>query len=152
MTILSIKQHPIGFKPDFGSTVTILTTAVADTKHCRRVSGQGIFTGVVLEESELRLKRSPKHVSISVEGVEEFQHEPENVETNCCWHEHKLKDKLKDYEEYKPHCEKDHGGEERKKQEFVILSLTCPSFPFSPGQIVWISLDQIIALSVICKN
>ncbi len=138
---MSIKQHPGGFKLDFGSTVTILTTAVADTKHCKRVNGQGIFTGVVLEESELKLKRSPKHVLISVNGLDEIQDDTESGGKDSCWNGHKPEDKQNDYE-----------GEDKKTQEFVILSLTCPSFPFMPGQIVWISLDQIIALAVLCKN
>ncbi|MDF2633702.1 MAG: hypothetical protein K0R78_576 [Pelosinus sp.] len=167
---MSIKQHPNGFKLDFGSTVTILTTAVADTKHCKRVNGQGIFTGVVLEESELRLKRSPKHVLISVDGLNEFQDATKTEGEDCCCHEHKCDDKQndgegnkpyskKDYDGNKPYCEKDYDGhkddyqcEVKTTQEFVILSLTCPSFPFSPGQIVWISIDQIIALSVLCRN
>jgi hypothetical protein len=150
--------------------VTILTTAVADTKHCKRVNGQGIFTGVVLEESELRLKRSPKHVLISVDGLNEFQDATKTEGEDCCCHEHKCDDKQndgegnkpyskKDYDGNKPYCEKDYDGhkddyqcEVKTTQEFVILSLTCPSFPFSPGQIVWISIDQIIALSVLCRN
>jgi len=172
--------------------VTILTAAVADTKHCKRVNGQGIFTGVVLEESELRLKRSPKHVLISVDGLNEFQDATKTEGEDCCCHEHKCDDKQndgegnkpyskkdydgnkpyceKDYDGNKPYCEKDYDGnkpyckkdydghkddyqcEVKTTQEFVILSLTCPSFPFSPGQIVWISIDQIIALSVLCRN
>jgi hypothetical protein len=144
---LSIKHHPNRFKLDFGSTVTILTTGVADIKHCRRVSGQGIFTGVVIDESELKLKRSPKHVLISVEGLSEFQSDIETESTDPCWQN--------DYEVHQPHDE-DHvehkeKREVKKAQEFVILSLTCPSFPFAREQIVWISLDQIIALSVLCR-
>lgn len=145
---MSIKQHPNGFKLEFGSTVTILTTGVADTKHCKRINGQGIFTGVVLDESELKI-RSPKHVSISVDGVSEYLESAETENVHSCCHEHK-------YCDIQKHHDEDHKGHkdacEVKKQEFVILSLTFPSFPFPPGQIVWISLDQIIALSVLCKN
>jgi hypothetical protein len=156
---LSIKQHPSGLKLDFGSTVTILTTAVADTKHCRRVNGQGIFTGVVLEESELRLKRSSKHVLISVDGLSELQNDSKKEVGDCCCHEIKHDDKKNDWEEHKSHYQKsfgehknDYEHEVKTMQEFVILSLTCSSFPFLPGQIVWISIDQIIALTVLCKN
>jgi hypothetical protein len=137
---LSMKQKPSGFKLEFGSTVTILTTAVADIKHCKRINGQGIYTGVLLEESELRLKRSPKHVLVPADGLES-QDAGETGRKECCCHEHKCEDKLNDHE-----CEA------KTTQEFVILSLTCPSFPFIPGQIVWISLDQIIALTVLCRN
>jgi hypothetical protein len=155
---LSIRQQPNGFKFDFGSTVTILTTGVADIKHCRRVSGQGIFTGVVLEESEVNIKRSPKHVLISVDGLSKFQDDTETKGTDSCWHEHKPDDKQNDYAGHQPHGE-DHDGykndrecEMKKTQEFVILSLTCPSFPFFTGQIVWISFDQIIAWAVFCSD
>jgi hypothetical protein len=146
LNILSIKQRPNGFKLDFGSTVTILTTAVADTKHCKRVNGQGVFTGVVLEESQLRLNRSPKQVLVSVDGLSTFQDDSKKEGENCCCQQH-------GWEEQKSYYQTDCGepkDEIKTTQEFVILSLTCPSFPFTPGQIVWISLDQIIALAVLC--
>ncbi len=141
-------QHPNRFKLETGSTVTILTTGVADTKHCRRVSGQGIFTGVVIDESELKIKRSPKHVLISVEGLSEFQNSIETGSSNSCGQNNCEAQQTHD-ENYIEYKEK---REIKKAQEFVILSLTCPSFPFSREEIVWISLDQIIALSVVCRE
>jgi hypothetical protein len=144
-------QHPNGFKFDFGSTVTILTTAVADTKHCRRVSGQGIFTGVVLRESEVEIKRSPKHVLISVDGLGKIHDDIKSKEVVSCCHENKNDCKGHqlqgvNYAGYK------NEYEDEKIQEFVILSLTSPSFPFFTGQIVWVSLDQIIAWSILCSE
>jgi hypothetical protein len=145
---LSIMQHPNRFKLETGSTVTILTTGVADTKHCRRVSGQGIFTGVVIDESELKIKRSPKHVLISVEGLSEFQNSiGTGSSDSCCQNNYEAQ---QTHEEN--HIEYKEKREVKKAQEFVILSLTCPSFPFGREEIVWISLDQIIALSVVCRD
>ncbi len=149
---MSIKQHPNGFKLDFGSIVTILTTAVADTKHCKRTNGQGVFTGVVLEESELRLKRSPKQVVVSVDGFSEFQDDSKREEEKCCCQQLNWEENKSYYQMECGEHKNDHEYGVKTKQEFVILSLTCPSFPFTPGQIVWISLDQIIALGVLCKN
>lgn len=153
---MGIKHHPGGFKLDFGSTVTILTTAVSDTKHCKRASSQGIFTGIVLDESQLKLKRNQRQILMSEEGINEIKESTGRGDLDSC---HQYDDKQneeadakicqpKDCVEHKHSCE----CEIKKTQEFVILSLTCPSFPFVPGQIVWISLDQIIALAVLCRN
>lgn len=152
---MSIKQHPGRIKLDFGSTVTILTTAVSDTKHCKRINGQGIFTGIVLDESQLRLKRNQRQMLMSGEGIndisENLVREESDLDRQCDDKQSEGEGgslQPKECEEHKKHCE----CEVKKTQEFVILSLTCPSFPFVPGQIVWISLEQIIALAVLCRN
>jgi len=153
-----MRQHPNGFKFDCGSTVTILTTGVADIKHCRRVSGQGIFTGVVLDESEIEVKRSPKHVLISVDGLDELQTGTEIKSTISCCHEHKSNNKQNGSEGFQSHYDNHDGHKDdrdyemKKTQDFVVLSLTSPSFPFFTGQIVWISFDQIIAWSILCND
>lgn len=234
---MSIKYQPGGFKLDFGSTVTILTTAACSP---RKHSSQGIFTGVVLDDADLKFERAAKHLTISMDsdyfedeqndeadkytfqeakypvkedkkeyGWTKFckdkesgewykdegdkhddkchkpyidkvccEHKPEDKpqgkpedkyedkyedqchkpheDKECCEHkyEHKYKDQC-----HKPHKDKeccehkyDHKCHPKKKDEYLLLSLTCPSFPFLPGQIVWINLEEIVALSVICKN
>jgi hypothetical protein len=40
----------------------------------------------------------------------------------------------------------------KKEEEFLVLELTCASFPFTPGQIVSISVEQIVAVAVVCRN
>lgn len=223
---MSIKYQPGGFKLDFGSTVTILTTAACSP---RKHSSQGIFTGVVLDDTDLKFERAAKHLTISMDSdyFEDDQHDEADKYTFqeakypvkedkkeygwtkfckdkesgewykdnekcpkphkdkvCCEHkpgeepqykpEDKYEDKYEDKPQYKPQykpedkyedkCHKPHKDKEccehkhehkchpKKKDEYLLLSLTCPSFPFHPGQIVWINLEEIVALSVICKN
>ncbi|QJW47280.1 hypothetical protein HA075_16700 [bacterium BFN5] len=208
---MSIKCQPGGFKLDFGSTVTILTTAACSP---RKHTSQGIFTGVVLDDTDLKFERAAKHLTISMDS-DYFEDEQNDDEDKCTfqemkypvmgdkkeyewtkfckdketgeWYkdeidkvdekypkphkdkvccEHKPDDKPQDKPEYKyedkchkPHKDKEccehkheHKCHPKKKDEYLLLSLTCPSFPFLPGQIVWINIEEIVALSVICKN
>jgi len=159
---MSIMNQPGGFKFDFGSTVTILTTAAAGAEHGKNFDSLGVFTGIVLDEAKLKLKRTPKHVSISVDGLEE------TYDGDYCENEYKPdKDKEdewdkdckdKDYDDWHKDCkDKDYGKkhhpvEVKKEEEFLVLSLTCPSFPFTAGQLVWVNIEQIVALAVVCRN
>lgn len=147
-------RNPGGFKFDFGSTVTVLTS-VAGEDYGKNINSLGTFTGVVLDETHIKIKRDTKHISISMDGIEELQDgcdsgysdDSEGYDSECdeeCCEWHGSEDEC-DYEE-NDHCEV------KKPGRFLVLSLTCPSFPFSPGQIVWINIDQIVAFAVVCRN
>lgn len=77
---------------------------------------EGIFTGVVLDETEIDL-----HCDLGK------------------YRETKEDEKKKDKSPL-------HVKEEER---FLVLSLLKPSPPFSAGQIVWISVEQIVALTII---
>jgi hypothetical protein len=239
-------RYPGELKFEFGSTITVLTTAAICPDSDKHVKNQGIFTGVVLDETKLNLKRDPKHISISLDNVPGLEtngdgdysgdyYKPETSKydwekddkkkehcdwekddkkkehcdwekddkkkehcdwekddkkkEHCDWEkddkkkEHcdwKKDDKKEDYEwdkddkkkvycawdkdnKKKPHyeCDKDDKKDDKKHdkeievkkaEKFLVLSLTCPSFPFTPGQIVWINIDQIVAFSSACRN
>ena len=164
-------NQPGGFKFDFGSTVTILTTAAAGADHGKNVNSLGVFTGVVLDEAELKLKRPPKHVSISVDGIEQvhdgdYFDKPDTDKDDGLDKDGKDKDhdgldkedKDKDHDKWckddkdKDHDEKKHAIVVKKPDEFLVLSLTCASFPFTAGQLVWVNIEQIVALAVVCRN
>jgi hypothetical protein len=200
---MPIMNHPGGFKFDFGSTVTILTTAASGAEHGKNADSLGVFTGVVLDEAKLKLKRAPKHVSIHMDGIDESadgDYEPEKDKGHDWCKDDKDKDydwgkddkdkdydwgkddkdkdydwckddKDKDYDWGKDDKDKDHDDwckddkkkdhhgkkhghavEVKKEDEFLVLSLTCPSFPFTAGQIVWINVEHIVALAVVCRN
>lgn len=180
---MPIMNHPGGFKFDFGSTVTILTAAASGTEHGKNADSLGVFTGVVLDEAKLKLKRASKHLSIHMDGVDETADGDYEFEqdTDYDWskdekdkdhddwskdekdkdHDDWCKDeKDKDHDDWcedekkKDHHEKKHGHaiEVKKEEEFLVLSLTCPSFPFAAGQLVWINVDHIVALAVVCRN
>ncbi len=191
---MSIK-HPGGFKFDFGSTVTVLTS-VAGTDYGKNINSLGTFTGIVLDETDIKVKRDTKHISITMDGVDELQnapdsgydkdececHKPEDDKDECEWYKYeddkddcewckskddkddcewcKPKDDKDDCEWHKPKNCKDHDDgkkhgheiEVKKAEKFLVLSLTCPSYPFNPGQIVWINIEQIVAFTVVCRN
>lgn len=197
---MSIKCQPGGFKLDFGSTVTILTTAACSP---RKHSSQGIFTGVVLDDTDTNFERTAKHLTITVdsdyfedeqkdEGEDQYAfqgakypinedkkgsgwtkyckdkesgewykdgidkcedkcHKP-HQEKECC--EPKHEDKCHKPDKDKECCEHKHEHKcpPKGKDEYLLLSLTCPSYPFHPGQLVWINIEEIVALTVICKK
>ena len=204
---MPIMNHPGGFKFDFGSTVTILTTVASGAEHGKNADSLGVFTGVVLDEAKLKLKRAPKHVSIHMDGIEEssdgdYESDKDKDYDDWCkggkdkdhdwcedgkdkdhdWCEDKgkdhddwCKDKGKDHDDWCKDKGKDHDDwgkddkgkdgknkddhgkkhdpiEVKKEDEFLVLSLTCPSFPFTAGQLVWINIEQIVALAVVCRN
>lgn len=188
---MSIKYQPGGFKLDFGSTVTILTTAACSP---RKHTSQGIFTGVVLDDTDMKFERTAKHLTITMDSdyFEDEQHDeadkysfqgakyPVNEDkkgygwTKFCkdkesgeWYKdddkcHKDKVCCEQKPEeicHKPHPEKEccepkyeHKCHPKAKDEYLLLSLTCPSFPFLPGQLVWINIEEIVAFTVICKK
>ena len=229
------------FKFECGSTVTILTTAAARANRINRLSGKGIFTGVILDKSKLKFQSELSRIFVTVDAKyveEEYEGTPDDyVVTNkkadqweedtdnepkplkqaeicepdkddwykaqevkykkpykhkgpkhhkhvCIkpvkskWSEHEDHD-WTEYEEYKTpkkvicdynmeappekdkkgHSEADkkhfpsheHHSESDKPnkcEEFIVLSLTCPSFPYYPGQIVWININEIVAVAV----
>lgn len=184
---MSTKHFPGGFKFDFGSTVTILTSVATGNDNGKHINSLGIFTGVVLDETELKLKRDPKHISISIGGIEELHKDEKYGDKHEDKYEDKYTDKYEDKydkhsdkygdkhcekcgEEYKGenskcedewkkpehgkchHEDKKHGVEVNKTEEFLILSLTCPSYPFAAGQIVWVNIEQVVAFTVACRN
>ncbi|MBP2638676.1 MAG: hypothetical protein H6Q72_4583 [Firmicutes bacterium] len=238
---MSIRRHNDGFAFEFGSTVTILTTAAIGSCHGRKVL-KGIFTGVVLDEKELKIEHANRHVSVCAvaeyyyendepndehdkdykpheeeeyckykehekdtkpHGEEEHckckEHEKDNKphqEEEYCKckehekdnkphkeaeynkykehekdnksheevkynkykepdkdsmpHNHKECDKWHKHNEDKKHCGQKHHEKEKNEEKFLILSLTCPSFPFRAGQIVHINIEEIVAAAVNC--
>ena len=80
---------------------------------------EGVFTGVVLDETEIDLHRDAGKYPSSKEDGEKKDKPP------------------------KPPL---HVKEEER---FLVLSLLKPSPPFSAGQIVWINVEQIVALTII---
>jgi hypothetical protein len=83
-----------------------------DSKECKESKdhkdlgdSEGIFTGIILDETELKLRQDERMAKPPIEATEE--------------------------------------------EQFLVLSLTKPSTPFSAGQIVWIRVDEIVALSLI---
>ncbi|MEG6586412.1 hypothetical protein [Dendrosporobacter sp. 1207_IL3150] len=184
------------FKLEFGSTVTVLTTAAACTNY-KRPNNQGVFTGVVLDDTDLKFDRLPKTVNITVEGEycdnDYYDDEYEEDKNICCKdndskyyeeeknykhekedeekHQHKYEAKYDEEKYHHKHEEKNdddkyyhkkeckhkhdkcqHKHKVKGKDEFLILSLTCPSYPFIPGQLVWINIEEIVALSVACPK
>jgi hypothetical protein len=93
-------KHPGGFKFDFGSTVTILTSVAASTDYGKNINNLGVFTGVVLDETELNLKRDPKHISITLGGLDELQN------AGKC-------DDKKEHDYKKPDYDQDHYDEKK---------------------------------------
>ena len=150
---MSLKNNFNGFKFEFGSNVTILTTAALGTYHGKKIS-KGIFTGVVLDETQLKFDRAQKYVSVHAVGTFGDEcHEPDKVQEQDIYEKyHELKEK--ECGENKPEQDKEkHGHHEKKeKEKYLVLSLTHPSFPYRPGQIVYIHTDQIVAVSIECAN
>lgn len=221
---MSIKRHNDGFAFEFGSTVTILTTAAAiGSCHGRKVL-KGIFTGVVLDEKEIKFEHANRHVSVCAvadyyyendnpdeesekddkpheeeeyckykdpekdnkplqeeENSKHKDHEQEyksNEEEKYCKykeqeqdyksheekkysnckeydkgsmpHKHKECDKWHKHNEDKEHCGHKPHEKEKNEEKFLVLSLTCPSFPFRAGQIVHINVEEIVAVAVDC--
>jgi hypothetical protein len=163
---VSVNSSLEGFAFEFGSTLTILTTAATGRHH----GTTGIFTGVALDETELKFKRGAKHISVSMTGdyledkdycEQEPQqskdkdlecHKPIKEEDPCEWG--KPDNQGKDDKCHKPHKgdQEKQKCEVKKEGEFLVLALTSPSFPFKAGQIVWISVDQIVSVTVVCRN
>jgi len=161
VSVLSVWEIPHGLKLEPGSAIKVVTTVAAQEKHrghkkdkddhkdCKDNKEhkdkdewkdqkehkdakdfkdhkdfgdvEGIFTGIVLDETEIDLHRDP-----------EMDPQPRDD------------GKKKDNPKPPLHVKED--------EQFFVLSLLKPSPPFSAGQIVWINVDQIVALSIIsCK-
>jgi len=84
--------------------------------HVEFGDAEGIFTGVVLDETDIDLNRDAGK-----------------------YHQAKEDEKKKD----KPPLTV------KEEERFLVLSLLKPSPPFSAGQIVWINVQQIVALTII---
>lgn len=162
---MSVNYCTQGFKLEVGSTVQILTTAAAEPKagirkkykdysdhkdfkehkvskkkhkdskeicesseskdciqhkepdvHQHHADFEGVFTGIVLDKTELKLMRDPDSPSRSSEHDRKNDKDPLNID---------------------------------EEVEFIVLSLTKASPPFTAGQIVWFQVDEIVALSVL---
>ena len=180
---MSVKYKPGAFNFDFGSTVTILTSVATGKSNGRHNNSLGVFTGVVLDETELNLKQDTREVTVTVSSVVQSEESKHKEDDGCnygyeddCGCDIKKSNHGKEAE-WKPDCEKDHYYEDKhdsekdcfhgkkhdcekdhchvkkhKEEEFLVISLTCPSYPFNAGQIVWISLDQIVAFTVTCRS
>lgn len=135
-------MRPGSLSFEFGSSVTILTTAAACANHTNRLSGKGIFTGIVLDKSKLKYQPELHRVTVTVDAKY-----AEADECNAQDHQSQGKCPQPEFT-----CKK-HGKPQAKAyQDFVVISLTSPSFPYEPGQIVWISLDEIVAVAAECRN
>lgn len=77
---------------------------------------EGIFTGVVLDETDIDLHRDAGKYQQAKEDGKKKDKPPLNV---------------------------------KEDERFLVLSLLKPSPPFSAGQIVWINVEQIVALTII---
>lgn len=142
------------FDFDFRSTVTIVTTAAEGPSHSKNARTRGIFTGVVIDETQLTFRRSSDNVSVFVDGVQ-VGDEAECECEECCGDGHEP-EKSKDTCEWCPpekddDCDKKHDHV-KKPGKWLVLSLTCPSFPYCAGQIVWINVKQIVAVAEVCKD
>lgn len=134
-------MRPGSLSFEFGSSVTILTTAAACANHINRLSGKGIFTGIVLDKNKLKYQPELHRATVTVDAKY-----AEANEYNAKDHQSKGKCPQPELT-----CKK-HGKPQAKGcQDFVAISLTSPSFPYEPGQIVWISLDEIVAVATECR-
>jgi len=136
-------NYPGGFKLEFGSPVTVLTTAATGSSHGRHRT-QGIFTGVVLAESPLDFKRG-KHISISFAGMNE---ETSEYESDYGEYEDGKDSETEETEttEYQKPFKK------KKEEEFLVMALTHPSCPYVAGQIVWINVAEIVSIGAVCTS
>ncbi|SEP22767.1 hypothetical protein SAMN04490178_11438 [Propionispora vibrioides] len=135
-------NYPGGFKLEFGSPVTVLTTAATGghSRHRR----QGVFTGVVLAESQLDFKRG-KHISISFAGMGE--------ESSECESDYGEYEDCKDSEtEETETTEYQKPFKKKKEEEFLVMALTQPSCPYVAGQIVWINVAEIVSIGAVCTS
>ena len=139
-------RYPGEFKFDFGSAVTVLTTAAAGQDFDKHIKNQGIFTGVILDETILHLKRDSKHITISLDDPTDEDEQEAGAEPGWAEKDYPAKDKYQ-FEEKQPEkyydpdkhgqhdCEKHHEKPPLKIKEtetFLVLSLTSPSYPFKP--------------------
>lgn len=102
-----MKHHDEGFKFDFGTNVTILTSAAIGT-HSKKLL-MGIFTGVVIDETRLTCERGQKH--ISVHAVGDFSDDWEYPDRDE-WHY-----EPKHHSDYKEECEPKHHCEHKEECE-----------------------------------
>ncbi len=168
---MPIKDIPKGFKLEVGSTVKVLTTAAIEEKNRSRKKHKNYEDYKDLKD----FKDGKDHKDCK--DHKECK-DSKDFEKHKDFEEHKVFEKQTDFEDFKGiftgivldenefKLKRDADGSPNWKQydkkskdkppinveeeeQFLVLALTRPSNPFSAGQIVWIQLDQIVALSAI---
>lgn len=152
---MSFQYPPDNLAFAFGSELTILTTA-AGMNHGKCRTHKGVFTGIVLDEADLQFRRGPKHISLVIDGWQKNGGQSKDagyspIASGGDEHGYEAGQNEDDnaLKSQKHWPDKPKG---KRTQEYIVLALTYPSFPFRAGQIVWISVKQIVGIAVNCCN